>query len=263
MWQVRENEKWRVASWVFVVDESGATCGCGKLKTCGIPCSHLYVVLKRKNQFPNLSGMIARRWLIDEGQRREARLQIASEVKAPKFPPALLDHGLHSKQRYAALMGETATVASHGCRSHEAFEDFREVRARFSERILRPEWDQDGAVVVELAGARPAQMARHRIRAEVRALAADSTCTIASRVHQPAKYPQRNVAGFLCEPDDQRKGDERRCPVCELRRHLMARCLALHRYRAKNHGAGPEEDGEGRNLIVGESGVTSDAIRIE
>jgi hypothetical protein len=89
IWQVREIEKWDVAARGFVVDESGATCGCRKQETCGIPCSHLRAILKRKNQPANLSGMIARQWMIEEGQRREPRLQIASKVKALELPPAL------------------------------------------------------------------------------------------------------------------------------------------------------------------------------
>jgi hypothetical protein len=51
--------------------------------------------------------------LIEEEQRRQARLHIASEVKVVELSPALRDQGLHGKQRSAALMGEAAIVASN------------------------------------------------------------------------------------------------------------------------------------------------------
>jgi hypothetical protein len=87
-------EKWGVPACVFVVEEACSTCGCGKLETCGLPCSHICAVLKKKDELAYLSGLIGPRWVIDERQRHEARLAIASAVKGLEVPLALRDQSL-------------------------------------------------------------------------------------------------------------------------------------------------------------------------
>lgn len=71
----------------FIVSNiNGWECSCGKIKTTGLPCSHILKVMKKFNiEFNTIQNLINKRWILNETNFKSANFIKCDEIPSIKL----------------------------------------------------------------------------------------------------------------------------------------------------------------------------------
>jgi hypothetical protein len=222
--------QWGQPDSIFIVRIApDITCSCAKVETVGVPCSHICAVLAFIDKLPRLGELVHDRWRLDADQVHQERASLASPVL--DMPETLRTSGLSTKQRYASLMGDAASIAAHACKSAPHYDEMRTALSTLASHILQPAGDNERPVR-ELSGVRPGRPGRHRVRTEAAGRGGGSHCIICGAPHRSMQCPKLPEVYALREPSDERPDGQRQCFLCRYLGHNSTTCPALRRYRA-------------------------------